>query len=222
MIYKEKILDDAVVKHILNFYEFSKFRDGSDTGPKSKEIKDNTELYDPDHKPALDKLFLSHFEKNVFVRESLMACRFSNPMFLKYEENMHYSFHNDFFHQNGVRTDYSVTVFLSDPSEYEGGELNIKIGNQDLVFKEEPGSAIIYPTGLWHTVNQVTSGSRKVVVVWFQSVISDPYIRDACCDIMDLIKRALDEEEDYELSRNQMLTLENMRFKLLRRYGQFD
>lgn len=222
MIYKENVLDDVVIKHILNFYEFCKFRDGGSTGPKLKEIKNNVELFDEDHKPALDKLFLSHIEKNILIRESLMAKKFSSPLFLKYDEGMHYSFHNDFFQQNGVRTDYSVTVFLSDPSEYEGGELNIKVGHQDIQFKEKPGTAVIYPTGLWHTVNPVTSGSRKVVVCWFESVISDPQIRDACYDIMDLIRRALDDEEDYKLSRNQMLTLENMRFKLLRRYGQFE
>ena len=222
MIYKEKILDETVVKHILNFYEFCEFRDGASTGPKTKDIKNNTELYDKNHKPALDKLLLSKVKDSVFIRESLMATRFSIPMFLKYDEDMHYSFHNDFFQQNGVRTDYSVTIFLSDPSTYEGGELNITIGNQNLSYKEEPGTAIIYPTGLWHTVNQVTSGSRKVVVFWFQSAISDPYLRNTCCDIMTLIKKSIDEEENFYLSREQTLILENMRFNLLRRYGNFD
>lgn len=222
MIYTEKVLDDIVVKHILNFYEFCEFRDGSATGSKTKDIKNNVELYDKNHKPALDKLFLSKIQNSVFIRENLLASRFSIPMFLKYDEDMHYSFHNDFFQQNGVKTDYSVTVFLSDPSEYEGGELNIKVGNQDLIYKEEPGTAIIYPTGLWHTVNQVKSGSRKVVVFWFQSAVSDPYIRDACSDMMTLVKKSIDEEENFSLSREQTLILENTRFNLLRRYGNFD
>jgi len=58
MIYKEKLLSDAAVKHVLNFYEFCKFRDGSHTGPKSKDIKYNLELFDEDHSLALNKMFL--------------------------------------------------------------------------------------------------------------------------------------------------------------------
>jgi len=143
-------------------------------------------------------------------------------MFLKYDENMHYSFHNDHYEQSGVKTHYSVTVFLSDPSEYEGGELIIKMGNQEMVYKEKPGMSIIYPTGLWHIVNNVTSGCRKVAVFWFQSIIDDPTIRDCCYDLSRIIYNSNENPEEYNISTKQCLAIDNIKYKLMRVYGNFN
>jgi len=222
MIHKIKILDDVVVKHILNFYEFCEFRDGESTGPKDKKVKNNQELYDEVHKPALNKLVLDKLYGNRTLTDGLLGYRFVPPLFLKYDEGCHYSFHNDFYFQNdSIKTDYSITIFLSDPSEYTGGELCIKVGDQEIEFKEPPGCAIVYPTGLWHTVRPITSGTRKVVVSWFESIIADDSIRSACYELSQLMERSLDENCEETLIRDQQLAIENIRFNLIRKHGKF-
>lgn len=221
MIFVEKLLTDASVNHILNFYEFCEFRDGSNTGSSNKEVKYNLELYDKNHSPALENFFIEQVRKNEKIKCFLFPRKYSAPLFLKYDENMHYAFHNDYFQISGLKTHYSVTVFLSDPSEYEGGELIIKVGDQEILYKEPPGTAVIYPTGLWHSINKITSGSRKVVVFWFQSCIDDPSIRDCVCDLSQVLYNSI-HNPDLRLCNEQQMAIENVKYKLLRVYGTFD
>ena len=68
------------------------------------------------------------------------------PRFLRYREGTYYAFHNDFYQINELRTDYSISIFLNSPDEYEGGELVFRQGNMDTEHKLEPGQALIYPT----------------------------------------------------------------------------
>ena len=88
------------------------------------------------------------------------------------------------------RTDVSMTVFLSDESEYEGGELNISTEYGQEKVKLPAGHAVFYPSGSLHQVEEVTSGERLVAVAWAQSMIRDPKHREILYD-MYLIKEAL-------------------------------
>ena len=77
----------------------------------------------------------------------------------------------------GVRK-ISMTLFLSDPEEYDGGELELELGSPDLdkrtiIFKEEKGVAIFFQSDVWHRVLPVKTGSRKSLVAWFRGC---PYI----------------------------------------------
>lgn len=69
--------------------------------------------------------------------------------------------------------DISTTTFLSDPSDYEGGELCIFLGGEVKKFKLDPGYAVLYNRGVPHQVQTVTSGERIVAVNWCKSVISN-------------------------------------------------
>ena len=67
----------------------------------------------------------------------------------------------------------SVSLMLSGPDEYEGGELDIEVKgpHRDLrydTFKLSKGSIIIFRSCLWHRVRPVTSGVRKSLVTWFR------------------------------------------------------
>ena len=66
----------------------------------------------------------------------------------------------------------SLSLFLNDPDEYEGGELDVEIGGpkQDpryATYKLEKGSVVIFQSNVWHRVRPVTSGKRRSIVVWF-------------------------------------------------------
>ena len=66
----------------------------------------------------------------------------------------------------------SITIFLNDPDEYGGGELDIETrGPKEKMrydtFKLHKGSIVIFPSNKWHRVRPVTSGVRKSLVTWF-------------------------------------------------------
>lgn len=70
-----------------------------------------------------------------------------------------------------VRADLSCTVFLSDPSEYEGGELIIHEQSARHTIRLEAGSALIYPADCLHQVTAVTKGARTAAFFWIQSMV---------------------------------------------------
>ena len=66
----------------------------------------------------------------------------------------------------------SLTIFLNDPNEYEGGEFDIELYSplnniRYETFKLSKGSVIFFPSSFWHRVRPVTSGVRKSLVIWF-------------------------------------------------------
>jgi PKHD-type hydroxylase len=87
------------------------------------------------------------------------------------------------------RSDVSVTVFLSDVGEYEGGELVIysPFGAQEV--KLPAGSAVAYPSYTLHEVAEVTSGERLVAVTWVQSFVRDDRHREILADIAGIRDR---------------------------------
>ncbi|MEM7292970.1 MAG: Fe2+-dependent dioxygenase, partial [Pseudomonadota bacterium] len=80
--------------------------------------------------------------------------------------------------QPRYRTDVSITLFLNDPSEYEGGELCIKTPYGEKDFKLPAGSALLYPASSRHSVKEVKSGTRLVAVTWLQSMVRNPECRE--------------------------------------------
>lgn len=77
------------------------------------------------------------------------------------------------------RTDYSFTIGLSRPSDYEGGELQFYQGETLQSIRPDLGEMILYPTGMLHQVTPVTTGERTSCVGWFQSWIQDSDVRQA-------------------------------------------
>ncbi len=81
---------------------------------------------------------------------------------------------NGYYHphfDNPSNGDFSTTIFLNDPSSYEGGELGLWINNKEENFKLKPGYGITYKTGTGHHVHKVTKGRRDVIVFWTHTQI---------------------------------------------------
>ena len=69
----------------------------------------------------------------------------------------------------------SMTIWLNDPDEYEGGEFDIEVEGprKDPRYdslKLPKGSVVVFPSRMWHRVRPITSGERKSLVVWFRGV----------------------------------------------------
>ena len=83
---------------------------------------------------------------------------------------------------------YSTTVFLNDPDEYKGGELQLSIDGEMHDIKLKKGCAVTYSTGIPHQVKKVTSGKRYVSVFWTTSRIPDIVDRELYYELSKIEK----------------------------------
>ena len=134
MFYRYELLNKVNLKHIQDFYNFSDFHDGKRTGSPNKDLKNNVEMQ-LEHTNAAWKIIWDLFCKHKVTRERLFACSSTVGLFVKYTEGMHYNWHSDAPYMNRTdpgksRSDFSTTLFLNDPDEYEGGELLLRQGTE--------------------------------------------------------------------------------------------
>ena len=100
--------------------------------------------------------------------------------FKKYSAGQDYDWHQDeVTNIDGLRLDVSTTLFLNEPTDYEGGELELRFGDFGVSIKLPAGHAVMYPTGIIHRVAPVTSGVRKVMHWWDESNVQNPFVRDS-------------------------------------------
>jgi PKHD-type hydroxylase len=170
MFFRYELLNDVNLKHVQDFYSFSDFNDGARTGANDKRIKNNVEMQD-EHSKAAWNIIWDNFQKHIIPTHYMWTCTSTVALFVKYTEGMHYNWHCDSpYMGGGARTDFSTTVFLNEPDEYEGGELVLKQGTETFEVKLPAGWAFTYPTGTSHMVKEVTSGERNVAVFWSTSM----------------------------------------------------
>ena len=116
---------------------------------------------------------------NPLFFSSVLPLRILAPYFNSYGGGEHYGLHIDgaIRAQRGglppLRADVSTTVFLSEPDEYEGGELVVVDAYGTHEVKLPAGDAIVYPSGSVHQVLPVTRGERLASFLWTQSMVRD-------------------------------------------------
>jgi PKHD-type hydroxylase len=101
----------------------------------------------------------------------------------RYNIGQTYGLHVDNALMQGLRTDLSFTLFLSDPESYDGGALVIEDHFEARAIKLSAGEVILYPSTTLHRVEPVTRGTRLAVVGWVQSLIRDPAQREILFDL---------------------------------------
>ena len=144
-----------------------------------------------------------------------------NMVFNRYDTGMFYKTHMDAALMGGMnrqpmRSDLSFTLFLSDPSEYEGGELVIQTPLGEARAKEEAGNAIVYPANMLHEVQPVTGGSRLAAIGWIQSLLRDAEKRLV---MFDLERLRLDIARDHPDSSYQE-RLDRIKENLMRSWAE--
>jgi PKHD-type hydroxylase len=178
-MYVLNLLSKKSADNILKIYDVATFEKGVMTNPIN-----NSHKFFTDQKNLLE-LAKDGYQKqcNDIVEKSIMkstqfydyTCpkKLSGIKFLEYREGMYYREHNDSYMMGSIRSDFSCTIFLNDSTEYEGGELVLRVGNKEIEYKLDKGKALIYSTGIKHKVNPVLSGDRKVFVCWIESAIKN-------------------------------------------------
>lgn len=223
MIYTVKLLSEDDLKVITNYYDSCEFDNGLFSGKDYvPDVKNNLEMKRDQYYEKCEQLIIKKVSQNRDMMEYTVARKFGCILFSEYTEGMFYKKHNDgYLMGNKLRTDYSCTIALNGPDEYDGGELMIDIGGREVPYKVESGTAIVYPTGFSHRVNTVVKGTRKVCVLWIESAIQNPIIRQANADLYELHRDYVSKWANDEKLGDFYTQFHKVKFNLLRNFGHF-
>jgi PKHD-type hydroxylase len=192
------------IKKIRAAIETGVFLDGKKTaGYRAKRVKHNQQMdRTTDAAKEVKATVLAALKSNKTFQRVALPRTIRPPLISRYQVGMTYGLHVDDAMMGSKvkeRSDISVTVFLSDPGDYEGGELlmNSPYGAQEI--KLPAGCAVVYPSSTLHQVAPVTRGERLAAVTWVQSHVRDPARREILYDLYrmreKLAKLHPDEEE---------------------------
>lgn len=179
------ILSAEEVETVCDALKHTRFVDGRTTaGFAAGLVKNNRQAAGGDRKlETIRKLIASRILGSELFQIAVRPKMLSPLLFSRYEKAMHYGSHVDDALMNGMRTDVSFTLFLSEPKTYDGGELVIESPAGEDAVKLGPGSLVAYPSTALHRVNDVTRGSRLAAVGWARSFIRDPAQREILFDL---------------------------------------
>ncbi|MBT2771393.1 Fe2+-dependent dioxygenase [Halomonas sp. ISL-60] len=167
----------AAVRRQLHSAEWAR---GISAGPQAKQVKKNLQM--PEGSEVLRELrvlVMRALNRTPELMSAVMPFKIIPPNFNRYTvDDSHYGKHIDSTLRSlpdgsYLRTDVSATLFLSEPDEYEGGELKIIDTFGEQTVKLPAGSLVAYPSGSLHEVTPVTKGERLGCYMFMQSLIRD-------------------------------------------------
>ena len=182
------------------------FIDGKlSAGMAAQRVKNNSELSsDARVMERLNALVMGTLVQHPIFQTAALPHRVAAPFYARYQQGQTYGEHIDdpVMGPPGqrYRSDISCTVFLNAPSDYAGGELQIKTQYGPQTVKLDAGSAILYPSYSLHQVNPVTSGTRLVAVTWIQSMIRQAERRELLYELSQAREKLLREQPDAEVT----------------------
>ncbi|MCB1019221.1 MAG: Fe2+-dependent dioxygenase [Acidobacteria bacterium] len=192
-------------------------------GPQSMRTKDNMQL--PEDSPVAQELgrrVLTALERNALFLTGALPQRVFPPLFNRYAGGQSFGSHvdNAIRQVKGtaerIRTDLSATLFLSEPDEYDGGELYVEDVYGVHSVKLPAGSMVLYPSTSLHQVRPVTRGARVSSFFWIQSMIRDDAQRTLLFDLDVGIQRIVQDNPDHPSA----VQLTGVYHNLLRRWAE--
>ncbi|MCC6726576.1 MAG: Fe2+-dependent dioxygenase [Saprospiraceae bacterium] len=179
------LLKPTELDFIDRILDAANFEDGAGTASAAaKSVKQNLQLpkQGSAERQQIGAVVLHAIHESPLIHAALMPKMILPPLVSKYEPGMHYGHHVDspiMSDEGGtIRTDVGMTLFLSHPESYEGGELEVFTQTGPQRFKLRKGDAIIYPTTAIHGVLPVTQGTRLAAVTWMQCAVRDAQQRE--------------------------------------------
>src|SRR5262245_20115955 len=173
-------------------------------GHQSARTKYNLQMAE-DHPLAreLSDRIVSVLERNPLFMGAALPLRVFPPLFNRYEGGHSFGTHVDNAIRqvtgtgHRVRTDLSATLFLTEPEDYDGGELMIEdtYGTQSV--KLPAGHMVLYPATSLHHVRPVTRGARISSFFWIQSMIRNDAQRTLLFDLVMAIQRLNGDMRDH-------------------------
>ena len=184
MLHIPGVLTPDQVKSMRTRLRESEWIDGrASVGAQGAQVKRNRQLTEGSPLALeLGQVVSAALMSNPLFFAAALPLRILPPYFNSYAGGEHYGPHVDgAIRANrgaaAVRSDVSCTVFLSEPDEYEGGELTVidTYGTHEV--KLPAGDAIVYPSTSIHEVQPVREGERVASFLWVQSMVRDAWQR---------------------------------------------
>jgi PKHD-type hydroxylase len=194
----DHILTADQLKDIHERLKMAKFVDGKQTaGTFAKTVKHNQQLHaDDPNTQSIQSIIQRSLHANSLFQAIARPKTTRLPLINRHEAGMSYGWHTDNAIMGTsalIRSDVSLTVFLSDPDSYSGGELVIDTGLGEQSFKLVAGSMIVYPSTFLHRVAEVEEGVRIAAVSWVQSLVRQAQHRELLFDL-DTVRRSVFEK----------------------------
>jgi PKHD-type hydroxylase len=200
-----ELLTAPQVAHARQLLDAAEWIDGRVTaGHQSARAKNNLQL--PENSPAareLRELVLGALGQCPLFLSAALPLQVFPPLFNRYSGGQSFGTHvdNAIRQVTGggqrIRTDISATLFLTDPHEYEGGELVVEDTYGAQSIKLPAGHMILYPATSLHHVRPVSKGSRIASFFWVQSMVRDDGRRTILFDLDVAIQRLASEHPDH-------------------------
>ena len=192
-----EVLTKEQVAHCRQTIDKAEWVDGRVTaGAQSASVKNNLQL--PEGSPAaieLGDMVLEALSRSPLFIAAAIPLKIFPPLFNRYGVGQSFGTHVDGAIRAvpgtpvRIRTDLSVTLFLSEPDEYDGGELTVedRYGTQEV--KLSAGDLVLYPSTSLHHVKPVTRGTRTASFFWLQSMVRDDNARTLLFDLDQTIQQ---------------------------------
>lgn len=219
-----EVLSKTQVAGMRQAMDGAAWTDGRETvGPQGAKVKRNLQL--PDASPLrreLGDMVVAALVRHPLYHAAVLPLRTLSPRFNRYEGGGEYGFHIDGavmatgHDGEHVRSDISCTVFLSEPEDYDGGELIVSDTYGEHEVKLPAGDAIVYPSSSLHRVAPVTRGARVASFFWVQSMVRDDGARRLLLELDSAIRTLSASGAD----QASILQLTGVYHNLLRRWAE--
>lgn len=224
----------VIIEHFLTTQEVLDFRVALKTAPwldgkasaegMAAEVKNNAQADVNDAAvKSLTNQLLARIGTNPTLVSAALPSKVFPPCFNRYREQETYGYHVDAaimrvpHSQEVLRSDLSMTLFLSAPDEYDGGELTIATDFGANTVKLNAGDAVVYPSSSMHKVTPVTRGERLAAICWMQSLVADAQKRQTLFQLDQTIQQL---SGNTAIAREHLDQLHNVYHNLVRQEAE--
>jgi len=202
------VLSKEAVAQFRSVMDAAEWEDGASTaGAQPPSVKSNEQLPpNGELSRRLGERLLQAIVSHPGFVSAAIPLRIYPPMFNRYRVGHRFGVHvdnavrGDPLTGTRIRADLAVTIFLSEPDEYDGGELVVDDAYDSHQVKLPAGALAVYPASDLHMVSPVTRGARVASFFWVQSMIRQESVRDVIYDldaaIQQLAPRLGGDDED--------------------------
>lgn len=192
----ENVLSKDEVRQFREHLERAEWLNGGQSaGTLAKHVKGNLEIdQQSEVAVSLGKHILRVLGSHPAFISAALPRKIYPPRFNRYASGGRYGLHVDSAimaipgTRESIRTDLSATLFLTEPDEYEGGELEIETAFGAQAAKLAAGDLLLYPSSSLHQVTPVTKGARIASFFWIESMVADEADRGLLFDLDQAIQ----------------------------------
>ena len=220
-----EVLNAKQVAEIRRLLAAADWIDGNATsGEQSAQAKRNRQLPEESElAQQLGQVVLTALSRSPLFISAALPQKVFPPLFNSYAEGETFGPHIDNAIRrvrgtdHRIRSDLSATLFLCDPADYDGGELQVHdtYGRHDV--KLPAGHMVLYPASSLHEVTPVRRGARLAAFFWIQSMVREDAARSMLFELDTAVQALV---RDRGQADPQVIRLTGLYHNLLRRWAE--